>query len=85
MGRNKLKALVHRLTFRDWWMLVNMFFFIWIGGMTLYRSFSRNASWLAFFIGAGFLMMGGCRFYLFWKAAADIEVREQEKSEGSER
>lgn len=85
MARNRLMALVHVLRFRDWWMLINMFLFIWIGGMILYRSFSRNASWLAFLIGGGFLLMGGCRFYLFWKAAVDIQIGERGKSEGSER
>jgi uncharacterized membrane protein HdeD (DUF308 family) len=48
-------------------MLINMVLFIILGATILIRALARNASFLAYLMGAGFLFAGGYRLYLIYK------------------
>lgn len=64
---NKELSLVGQLTWRDYYMLVNMILFLVVGGLTLYRAFSQHAPWMSYLMGVGFIFAGGYRLYLFYK------------------
>ncbi len=58
-----------RLTFREVLMLVNMVLFIILGAAMLIRAPLKNASFLAYLMGCGFLFAGGYRLYLVYKTS----------------
>ncbi len=63
----KTRALIGQLTWRDYYMLLNMVLFLVVGSLTLYRAIAQNAPWLSYLMGLGFISAGGYRLYLFCK------------------
>ena len=70
MLQNKdcLIAMIRSLTLREKVLTINVILYFCLGGGILYRAFFRHASWPAYLIGFAFLMMGGYRCYLIYRA-----------------
>lgn len=62
------KQFRSRMTGRDILMLTNMLLFFIFGTAMLIRAPMRDASYLVYLMGFGFLLSGGYRLYLFYQS-----------------